>query len=256
MAATGRRAGAVGRAVATVFAVASVACSRLPAPVPIPNTGVVGTASMVTPARGGQNPSTGVGATAAGPGGEPTGGLSGELRVLLRPGADTTLGPVVVTAEPVLDGAHEDRTPERVLVRSTSDRFDPPLTVVATGDSLVFVNDGSLSHRLFSADLGADLRIPVRPSASSTPFVVEHRGSVRFFCSLHPDESFDVLVTPAAASDRLDDNGWYDIWPLADGRYRLSIWSRRVSGPVRIVEVSAGRLSIEPIWIDAGLLGR
>ena len=196
--------------------------------------------------------------TRAGPtdGSTPTGGLSGDVRVIQRPGADTTLGPVVVTAEPVSAAAAEARAPRRVLVGSTTDRFDPGFAVLAAGDSVVFVNEGALSHRLFSADLGPDLDVPVSPSASSAPVAIHHRGEARFFCSLHPDESFDLLVTAAAPSSLIDHNGWYDIWPLPDGTYRLSIWTRRVSGPVRIVEVTAGHLSIETIWIDPDLIAK
>ncbi len=186
----------------------------------------------------------------------PPGGLSGDVRVILRPGADTSLGPVVVTAEPMSAGPADARAPRRVLVGSTTDRFDPEFTVLAEGDSVVFTNGGALSHRLFSADLGERLEVPIGPSDSAAPVAIHHRGEARFFCSLHPEESFDLLVTAAAPSSVTDENGWYDIWPLPDGTYRLSIWTRRVSGPVRIVEVSAGHLSIETIWIDPDLIGK
>lgn len=183
-------------------------------------------------------------------------GVGGTLHFVERPGGDAEVGPVVVMLEPADSGAPEGQAARLFTVRSNTDRFDPPFSVIATGDYIVFVNEGPISHRLFSADLDAELQIPVGPTSSSDLVRPDKAGELRFFCSLHPDEHFTVLVTNAALFGVPDATGRYYVGPVPEGTYRLSIWSRTVRGPVRTVQVAAGSTLEEPIWLDPDLMAR
>jgi plastocyanin len=187
------------------------------------------------------------------------GALSGTLR--LGPGSadgqpvDTALGPVVVMLAPLDSEGARIRPTQQFRIVSATDRFDPPFTTIAAGDFIVFVNDGAVSHRLFSASLGSDVHIPVSPADSTPPQRIERTGELRFFCSLHPDEHFSVLVTGDVFSAVVEPNGRFYIAPIPDGPYRLSIWSRRVEIPIRNVNV-AGPSTAETIVLDAALVRR
>ncbi|MDH3272340.1 MAG: hypothetical protein OEN56_13455, partial [Gemmatimonadota bacterium] len=139
-------------------------------------------------------------------------------------------------------------------LRSSTDHFDPGFTAIAEGDYVVFVNEGSVSHRLFSADLGSRLQFPVSPVDSSGPHRIDRAGELRFFCSLHPDESFIVLATADVFFGVVDVDGRYYVGSLPSGSYRMSIWSPRLKGTVRTVEVGSGRTLEETIWLDPDLI--
>ena len=192
----------------------------------------------------------------SGPSGPPTGAVTGSIRMLDRTSADSAIGPIVVMLEPLERVSAPSRPTQLFEVVSSTDRFDPGFTAIARGDFVVFVNQGSVSHRFFSAQLGPTVQISVASAASSTPHRIDHTGDVRFYCALHPDESFGVLVTDDVFSTVVGGDGRYYLGPLPDGAYRLSIWSPRVEGPVRDVRVAQGRPQVETIWIDRDLIDR
>jgi hypothetical protein len=187
----------------------------------------------------------------------PLAAVRGKLRFLEKGQlGDTAIGPVVVILEPTDPATLGTRPRQLFRITSTTDRFDPGFTAVGEGDYIVFVNGGAVSHRLFSADIGPDVQIPVSPGGSSEPQLMDRAGELRFFCSLHPDENFSVLVTADDFFAAVDGNGEYFVGPLPGGSYRLSIWSPRLKGPIRTVEVESGRTAVETIWLDPDLIGR
>jgi plastocyanin len=183
------------------------------------------------------------------------GAVRGTLRFEEGQPVDTAMGPLVVMLAPIESTHARNRPIQQFSIASRTDRFDPVFTTVAEGDFIVFVNGGGVSHRLFSASLGPDVQIPVGPAASSPPQRVEQRGEISFFCSLHPDEHFSVLVTGDVFSAVVDADGQFYIAPIPDGSYRLSIWSQRVEVPIRSVQV-AGPAVEEIIVLDPNLIRR
>jgi hypothetical protein len=183
----------------------------------------------------------------------PTGALSGTVSVAEGQSVDEATGPVVVMLAPVGSGRARNRPVQQFTLTSGSERFDPGFAVIAEGDFLVFANEGPVSHRLFSAALGSDLHIPVAPSGSSPPQRIERRGELRFFCALHPEENFSVLVTGDVFSAVVDAEGRYYIAPIPRGSYRLSIWSGQAEVPIRTLEVTGPsmmeEISLDPSWI-------
>ncbi|MDH3204981.1 MAG: hypothetical protein OEO79_00135 [Gemmatimonadota bacterium] len=186
----------------------------------------------------------------------PTGAVTGTLQFLERQAPDTAIGPVVVMLEPVDPTKARTRPTQQFRVTSGTDNFDPGFVAIGDGDFIVFANEGAVSHRLFSADLGPDLQIPVGPGDSSAPQQINYTGEVQFFCSLHPDENFTILATTGVFFSVLDERRRYYVGPLSDGSYRLSIWSPRLQGPVRTLEVTSGGSSVETIWLDPDLIRR
>jgi hypothetical protein len=167
--------------------------------------------------------------------------------------ADEGTGPVVVLLEPIGSRRTRNRPVQQLTVTSSTRRFDPGFTAIAEGDFVVFVNEGPVSHRLFSAALGSDLQIPVAPTSSSAPQRIEHKGELRFLCALHPDEDFSLLVTGDVFSAVVDPDGRFYIAPLPRGSYRLSIWGGQTEVPIRTLEVTGPSMketiSLDPSWI-------
>ncbi len=190
----------------------------------------------------------------------PASPVRGTLSVLAAAGADKPLGPVVVLLERTDRSDQPIGNSRTVRVISTSDLFDPPFTAAGAGDTVILVNHGRLQHRFFSpdldADLGSEVVIPVAPAAeyASVDFVAA--GPKQIYCSLHPDETFSIYVSGTPFYAVLGHDGSYRIPAVPDGRYRLTIWSAVVSGPIRHVRVDANEVSVENIWIDSKRLTR
>lgn len=182
------------------------------------------------------------------------GAVSGELRLVKRPGPPVDLRPVVVILDPAAVPANPPTRTVRVV--SPADEFAPEFAAIGPGDSLVFVNRGRLRHRVFTAGADGDVAREVPPGSASEPLVLKKYGPVRFFCSLHPDETFLLYIAPTPYFALLSPAGGYRIRGLPAGEYRLAIWSPRVTGTVREFQVVAGRASREQIWIDPLLLTR
>lgn len=186
----------------------------------------------------------------------PMGAVSGTLRFVEGSTADTAAAPLVLILEP-LERAPEQRRPTQLVqLASSTDRFEPGFVAIAQGDYIVFANGGSISHRFFSAHLGSDVQIPVSPGGTSDPVRIDEKGQVRFFCSLHSDESFSILVTSAVYSGVVRPDGTYYIGPVPDGTYRLSVWSRGHEGSIKTLQIDGGHSIVEALVIDPSLISR
>jgi plastocyanin len=194
-------------------------------------------------------------ATVASPASEPIGALRGTLSGDAGNPYDSDLGPLVVMLEPVDGGRRQVRPTQQFRITSTTDRFEPAFRTIAAGDFIVFANEGAVSHRFFSAALGPDLQIPVAPGGSSAPLRIEKTGELRFFCSLHPDETFSLLVTSDVFSAVVEDDGRFYIAPIPRGPYRLSVWSRHAQSPGKMVQVDGPSVT-ETIQLAPSLMRR
>jgi len=183
--------------------------------------------------------------------------VTGDIRFLGSTGSDPDLGPVVVYLMPHSQThAASGTDPHRPLViTSRHAAFDPALVAVRRGQRVVFANEGPLNHALFSADLpGARFEIP--PGTRTRDITLPPVGPVRFYCSLHSEESFVVFASDTDYLALVEGNSPYSLGPLAAGTYTLSIFSERVSGPIRDIVVNGYSRAIEPVWIDPALVHR
>ncbi|MDX1395019.1 MAG: hypothetical protein R3195_11530 [Gemmatimonadota bacterium] len=182
--------------------------------------------------------------------------IRGDVRFLGGRDGALDLGPLVVYLIPRRVLADDDAVPSRpVVATSRTERFDPGVVAIASGQQLVLANEGPLAHGLFTAELGATrMRLP--PGTRTAPFDLPARGPVRFYCALHAEEVFVVFAGPGRHVTVVDDGESYEFDAVAPGRYTLAIWSRFVEGAVRDVYSSGFFNAFEPVWIDPALVGR
>ncbi len=177
--------------------------------------------------------------------------VQGRLTVLPESTATPDLAPLVVQLDPMGEDDRFNPTGRAVRIASSSDLFVPGFFVVGVRDTVVFHNGGELKHRLFSPDLPTNQTFSLDPAFGHPPVVFPQPGLKRFFCSLHPEESFAIYVSDAAYYALADREGGYSIAQVEEGTYLLSIWSDVVAGPIRSVQVDSNRQPVHNIWLDA-----
>ncbi len=221
-------------------AVASGACATARPEVPIPPPRTAATTAERPHAD-----------SVARPAKSPVSVVTGDIRFLGGGGSRAELGATVVYLQPrggARSTSEEPATPLRIITRSEA--FAPPIQIAHPVQPIILENRGPVVHRLFSGDLGAERTFELPPGARSEPFRLRRRGAVRFYCSLHSDETFVIFSEEAVHVAIVSDAGEYRFGPVAPGRYTLAIWSERVSGPVRDVLVDGYSRRLEPIWLD------
>jgi hypothetical protein len=185
------------------------------------------------------------------------GSVEGEVRIAGGEAPLAELGPVVV----YLACPHQIALPRAQPLTLADDTdggesLGHDLVVISPGEALRFASHSGVAHRLFAIRADSRLEIAIPEHGESAPVKFSEPGSVRFYCSLHQDETWDVFVSPSPLFARLDRRGAYRIDHVPPGDYELSIWSAAVDGGVRSVHVGLGTSALEPIWLDQAKIGR
>lgn len=167
------------------------------------------------------------------------------------------LGPVVVYLGHAQESPSQHAKP-LVLADDTAGAgaLGHDLVVISHGEALRFASHSGVAHRLFAFHRDSRLEVAVPELGESPPVTFDEPGSIRFYCSLHQDETWDVFVSPSPHFARLDRRGAYRIDNVPPGDYELSIWSAAVDGGVRTVHVGLGISALEPIRLDPAKIAR
>ena len=186
------------------------------------------------------------------------GGLSrveGDVRIGGGRGSVAELGPAVVYLERT-DEAAAPGTGTLDLYDDRGSGLGHDLVVLERGRSLRFVSRSGVAHRLFAIRGEERLDVAVAEHGESRSVPMERPGWVRFYCSLHPNENWDVFVSPSPHFARLDREGRYRIENVPGGEYQLSIWSAAFDGAVKPVHVGFWSSTLESISLDPAKIRR
>lgn len=153
----------------------------------------------------------------------------------------------VGSGAPALDPAKAE--PFRIEQRGF--QFRPALAVVQVGTPIVFPNQDSLYHSVFSYspakrfDLGR-----FRKGEEPNAVVLDTPGVVQLFCEVHEHMRANVVVVDTPWFAVTDPEGRFAIDGVAPGKHVVSIWLSPKQTVTREVEVKAGQV-LEVDWSDA-----
>ncbi len=145
----------------------------------------------------------------------------------------------VLYLEPESGRAGSPRT-ALVEVASGGASFRPRLTAVQVGDQVRFVNEGAVAHRLFTAGEGTRRERLVGAPGRSESLRISKPEENRFYCSLHPDETFVVFASPSPWFAVLAPAEERRIGGIPSGSYRLTLWSEEGLRALGLLEIRSG----------------
>lgn len=73
--------------------------------------------------------------------------------------------------------------------------FSAATLTVKKGDTVLFVNDDTVSHNTMSLSPGNDFNLGSQPPGTATPVTFNELGDVNVICAIHPLMKMTVKVT-------------------------------------------------------------
>jgi plastocyanin len=128
-----------------------------------------------------------------------------------------------------------------VDVMSDGASFRPPITAVQLGDRVRFVNRGAVAHRLFTLEPQGRRERLAEPASQSATLRISKPGANRFYCSLHPGESFVIFASPSPYFLVLGGEPVHRIDRIPAGSYRLSAWNEAGTRFLKAIEIRPGK---------------
>ena len=83
---------------------------------------------------------------------------------------------------------------EEVIVGQKDKVFSVQTITVKKGDSIVFVNDDSVSHNVFSRSEGNKFNLKMQKPGERKSVVFEAAGTASVRCAIHPSMQLEVVV--------------------------------------------------------------
>jgi plastocyanin len=136
-------------------------------------------------------------------------------------------GKPVAGAEVLLEtggkgGPH--RKPQSHEIHQKGRAFHPDALVIHAGDSVVFINDDTVLHNVFSHSEARDFDLGKPPVGSSRTVTFDKPGQVDLFCDIHASMKGMLVVVPDGLSTTTDEAGAFTLRAVPAGKHRLDAW--------------------------------
>jgi len=152
----------------------------------------------------------------------------------------TASGQLVGEAYVYLDGMRSGARGQTVQIHQRDKQFAPRVAVVPIGSKLLFPNQDTVIHNVFSTapgnafDLGS-----VKGGETSQPVVLLKPGPVEIFCNIHSKMRADVLVVPNSHWTRVAADGSFQLTGVPVGTRKIVLWSPTLKPTSQQVDVTA-----------------
>jgi plastocyanin len=137
----------------------------------------------------------------------------------------------VVTVTPAAAGAVPVQTAASSVMDQRNLAFVPLVLAVAVGSSVVFPNNDSVSHQVYSFSAPKKFQLPLYKGKIHPPVTFDRPGLVVLGCNIHDSMVGYIFVTDAPFFGTTDVRGILELKDLPDGEYRVSIWNPFITDP-------------------------
>ncbi|HXU00267.1 MAG TPA: cupredoxin domain-containing protein [Polyangia bacterium] len=168
-----------------------------------------------------------------------TGGGGGHEAATVT-GKVKTSGGQIGEAYVYIDGLRSSAKGHTVEIKQRDKQFAPRVVVVPLGTKLVFPNQDTVIHNVFSTASGNSFDLgSVKGGETSPPVVLLKPGPVEIFCNIHSKMRADVLVVPNNHWTRVAADGSFSLSGVPVGNRRIVLWSPTLKPVSQQVDVTA-----------------
>jgi plastocyanin len=176
----------------------------------------------------------------AGDGAAPGGGGSGHEAATVTGRVKTGAGQSLGEAYVYIDGLRASARGHTVEIKQRDKQFAPRVVVVPLGTKLVFPNQDTVIHNVFSTAPGNSFDLgSVKGGETSSPIVLLKPGPVEIFCNIHSKMRADVLVVPNNHWTRVAADGSFSLSGVPTGTRKIVLWSPTLKPVSQQVDVTA-----------------
>ena len=130
--------------------------------------------------------------------------------------------------------------------------FDPVISVVPKGSTILLLNDDSFKHHIYSLSKGNQFDIPLFSRPSQQEVILDNHGIVKLGCNIHDWMIAYIYVNEGDLVKEV--SGSPVIFTgLAAGEYEVRVWNPRFRNTKRIVRHSLTMVNGQPNEITVDL---
>jgi plastocyanin len=139
-------------------------------------------------------------------------------------------------------GAKKAPPVKPVVMMQSGYQFEPGVLAVQTGTQVIFPNDDSDYHNVFSYskakrfDLGR-----FRKNETPPALTLDKAGEVRLYCEIHQHMRGVILVLDTQHFATTDADGHYRLTGVPTGTFQLKAWLSEKTSVMQEVTVTAGK---------------
>jgi len=179
-------------------------------------------------------------AGAGGDAAKDTGGASGHEAATVSGRVRTNGNQPIGEAYVYIDGLRSSARGHTVEIKQRDKQFSPRVTVVPLGTKVVFPNQDTVIHNVFSTAPGNSFDLgSVKGGETSPPVVLLKPGPVEIFCNIHSKMRADVLVVPNNHWARVAADGSFSLAGVPVGTRKIVLWSPNLKPISQQVDVTA-----------------
>lgn len=154
---------------------------------------------------------------------------AGDLSVSVFDPAGRAVSEVVVTVTALQP--HAASSPGAAVMDQRRLEFTPRVLVVATGTSVEFPNNDTVSHQVYSFSAPKKFQLPLYKGQKHSPVTFGAAGLVVLGCNIHDEMVGYIYVTDAPYFGKTDAAGSLRFAGLPAGEYQLTFWSPYIADP-------------------------
>lgn len=167
------------------------------------------------------------------------------------------IGEVVVTATPADSRAVSSINTKAAVMDQRDLTFTPRVLVIATGTSVEFPNNDTVSHQVYSFSAAKRFQLPLYKGQVHPPVTFDRPGLVVLGCNIHDVMVGYIYVTDARYFGTTNSEGGLEVKNVRDGDYRIGIWSPYIADPVaalsRTIRVSGNQSAAIRVQLSQSL---
>ncbi|HTV79821.1 MAG TPA: hypothetical protein VMF03_16325 [Steroidobacteraceae bacterium] len=139
------------------------------------------------------------------------------------PGAVVTVHPLAAAVPPA--------APVQAVMDQVNLAFTPDVLVIPVGSTVSFPNTDRTGHEVYSFSATHPFKLPLYRGKPYPPEHFDRAGLVTLGCNIHDAMLAYILVTDAPYYGRTGADGSWSQPDVARGRYRVEVWSPRLTAP-------------------------